>query len=121
MSVDHLARLFALISAGWLGRLQGAQLAQPQALEHTAHRRRRDADRSGDLFARHALATQAFNALDHLWRRRIAQPMRSRATILQPGQAFLLEAAGPLAARARANACGFTGGLRRLPTEDHFD
>jgi hypothetical protein len=40
--------------------------------------------------------------------------------ILQPGQAFLLEAIDPFAARARANAYGFTGGLRRLPTENHF-
>ena len=27
----------------------------------------------------------------------------------------------PFTHRARANACGFTDGLRRLPAEDHFD
>jgi hypothetical protein len=36
------------------------------------------------------------------------------------GQAFLDEAITPFAARARANAGGFTGGLRRLPTDNHF-
>ena len=30
VEVDQLARLLALMSAGWLGRLQGAQLAQPK-------------------------------------------------------------------------------------------
>ena len=120
VDVDHLAGLLALVPAGWLGRLEGAQLAQPQALEHTAHRRRRDADSGGDLFAGHALAAQAFDALDHLRRRRLTQPMGPRAAILQPGQAFLLEAIAPFAAGARANACGFTGGLRRLPTDNHF-
>jgi hypothetical protein len=70
VEVDHLAGLLMLISARWLGRFQGTQLAQPQALEHAAHRRRRDADSGGDLLARHALAAQACDALDHLrWRR----------------------------------------------------
>jgi hypothetical protein len=32
----------------------------------------------------------------------------------------LLEAIAPFAAGARANACGLTGGLRRLSTKDHF-
>lgn len=39
-----------------------------------------------------------------------------RAAILQPNQAFLLEAVAQFAAGARANACGFTGGLQRLTT-----
>src|SRR5260370_40361272 len=43
----------------------------------------------------------------------------ARAAVLQAGQAFLPEAVGPFAARARANAYGFTGGLRRLPTDNH--
>src|SRR5262249_35331895 len=120
VEMDHLAGLLAFISPGWPGWLQGAQLAQPQALEHTAHRRRRDADSGGDLLARHALAAQAFDALDHLWRGRLSQPLRPPDRILEPDQAFLLEAITPFAARARANACGVTGGLRRLPTKNHF-
>jgi hypothetical protein len=121
VDVDHLAGLLALVSAGWLGRFQGAQLAQPQALEGAAHGGRRDADGGGDLLARHALAAQACDALDHLWRYRLAQPLGPRAAILQAGQAFLLEAITPFAAGARANACGFTGRLRRLPMGNHFD
>jgi hypothetical protein len=39
---------------------------------------------------------------------------------LPPGPAFLLETITPFTARARASASGFTGGLRRLPTKDHF-
>ena len=120
VDVDQLAGLLAFVATGWLGRLQRAQLAQPQALEHPAHRRRRDADSGGDLVARHALVPQACDALDHLGRGRLAQPLGPRAAILQASQAFLLEAITPFAAGARANACGFTGGLRRLPTEDHF-
>src|SRR5262245_13842831 len=120
VEVDHLAGLLALISAGRLGWLEGAQFAQPQALEGAAHRRRRDADRGGDLLARHALAAQACDALDDLRRRRPAQSGGPRAAILQAGQAFLLEAITPFAAGARAHACGFTGRLRRLPAEDHF-
>src|SRR5215212_9611987 len=92
VEVDHLAGQLALISAGRLGRLQSVQLVQPQALEHAAHGRRRDTDSGGDLLARPALAPQAFDALDDLRRRRLAQPMRPRAAILQAGQAFLLEA-----------------------------
>ena len=37
------------------------------------------------------------------------------------GQAFREIAVDPFAHRARANAYGFTDGLRRLPTENHFD
>jgi hypothetical protein len=96
-------------------------LLSPQALEHAAYRGRRDADSGGALLAGHALASQAFNALDRLRRRRLAQPMGPRAAILQAGQAFAVVATDPFAAGARANACGFTGGLRRLPAENHFD
>src|SRR5262249_24856557 len=120
VDVDHLAGLLALVSTGWLGRFQGAQLAQPPALEHAAHRGRRDADSGGDLVPGDGLGTEAFDALDHLWWRRLTQPVRPRAAVLQARQAFLLEAITPFAAGARANACGFTGGLRRLPTDNHF-
>jgi hypothetical protein len=70
-----------------------------------------NADGGGDLVAGHAPATQAFDALDHLWQRRLAQPLGPRAAILQAGQTFLIEAITPFAAGTRANAYGFTGGL----------
>src|SRR5258708_4037401 len=46
--------------------------------------------------------------------------MGAGGAILEPGHPLLLEAVGPFAARARANAYGFTGGLRRLPADNHF-
>ncbi len=120
VDVDHLAGPLALVAAGRFGRLQGAQLVEAQALEGAADRGGRDADRGGDLLAGHALAAQAFNTIDHRLGRRLAQPMGPRAAVLQAGQAFLFKALDPFTSRARANACGFTGGLRRLPTENHF-
>src|SRR5258707_2861730 len=82
VDVDHLAGLLALVAARRLGRFQGAQLVEAQALEHAADGGGRDADGDGDLLAGHALAAQAFDALDHLRRRRLAQPMGPRAAIL---------------------------------------
>ena len=120
VDVDHLAGMLALVAADRLGRFDIPEPRQSGTLENAANGGGRDADSGGDLLARHALATQACDAFDHIGRRRLAQPMRPRAAILQAGRALLLEATGPFAARARANACGFTGGLRRLPTQDHF-
>jgi hypothetical protein len=71
--------------------------------------------------AGHPLAAQAFNTVDHRLRRRSMQPLGPRAAILQAGQAFAVVAIDPFTHRARANACGFTGGLRRLPSQNHFD
>src|SRR5712664_804608 len=82
---------------------------------------RRDADRGGDLLARHALTAQAFDARDgQLWRR-LTQPLGPRAAVVQALQAFAGVATNPFTRGARANACGFTGGLRRLPAANHFD
>jgi hypothetical protein len=121
VEVDYLARLLALISAGWLGRLQGAQLAQPQALEHAADGGGRDADGGRDLLARYPLAPRTFNPLDHLRWRRLAQSLEPRAAVVQALQAVADVATDPFTRSARANACGVTGGLRRLPAENHFD
>src|SRR5258708_28611164 len=121
VDMDHLARPLPLIAAGRLGGLEGTQPVEAQALKDAAHRGGRDADFVGDLLAGHALAAQAFNALDDRLRRRSMQPPGPRGAILQAGQAFALIAVDPFAHRARANAYGFTNGLRRLPTENHFD
>src|ERR1700716_2165249 len=109
------------LAAGRLSGLEGAQLVEAQALEDPAHRGRRDADLGGDLLARHTLAAQGLDAFDHRLRRRLAQVVGSRAAVLQARHAFLVEAADPFAHRAQANTYGFTGGLRRLPTQNHFD
>src|SRR5260221_14776161 len=111
VDVDHLAGPFALVSAGWFGRFQGAQLAQAQALEGAADGGGRDADRGGDLLAGHALAAQAFDTIDHRLRRRLAQAMGSRAAVLQAGQAVPFKSVGPFTSPSRANAYGFDAGL----------
>src|SRR5260370_34820279 len=121
VDVDHLARPLALVAAGRFSRFQGAQLVEAQALEHAAHRGSRDADLGGDLLAGHPLAAQAFDAFDDFRWRWLAQPVRPRAAVLQAGQAFLVEALDPLLHGARANAYGFSGGLRRLPAQHHLD
>jgi len=48
-------------------------------------------------------------------KRRSAQPMRAGRAILQACQSFTAVSINPLANRARADACGFGDGLRRLP------
>jgi len=71
-------------------------------------------------FARHALAAQRLDAVDDRLRGRLTQPVGPRVAVLQTRQPFLVEAFDPFTRRARANASGFTGGLRRLPTDNHF-
>src|SRR5215475_5232785 len=119
VEVDEFAWPLTLVPPGWLGRC--SQLVEPQALEHTADRAGRDADADGDLLAGHALATPSLDLLDHRLRGRLTQPMGPRAAILQTGQAFSMEALDPFMHRARANACGFSDGLRRLPIAHHVD
>jgi len=75
----------------------------------------------GDCLAGQPLASQCLDAIDRDPWRRLAQPLRPRAAVLQAGQTFRFEAPDPLPHGARANAYGFTDGLRRLPTENHVD
>src|SRR5260370_27127764 len=121
VDVDQRARPRTLIAATRVGGRQGAQSAEAQPLEDAAQRGGRDTDFGGDRLAGQALATQAFNTVDDRLRRRSMQPLRPRAAIVQAAQAFGGVAVDPFAHRARANADGFTDGLRRLPTENHFD
>src|SRR5580698_5347681 len=67
------------------------------------------------------LAAQGLDAIDCGLGCRLMQVIWTRAAILQAGQAFGFEAIDSFTHRARANAYGFTGGLRRLPTENHVD
>ena len=68
-----------------------------------------------------ALSAQGLDTIDRGLGCRLTQMIWTRAAILQAGQAFGFEAIDPFTHRARANAYGFTGGLRRLPTENHVD
>ena len=67
------------------------------------------------------LSAQGLDAIDRGLGCRLTQVIWTRAAILQAGQAFGIEAIDPFTHRARANAYGFTGGLRRLPAENHVD
>jgi hypothetical protein len=73
----------------------------------------------GDRLARQALTAQGLEPIDRGLRCRLAQLVGAGTAVLQAGQAFGVEAINPFPHRARANTRGFTGGLRRLPAEDH--
>jgi len=74
-----------------------------------------------DRLAGQALPAQGFNAIDDRLRGGPIELLGPRAAVLQAGHAFGLVALDPFLHRARANAYGLTGGLRRLPTENHVD
>ena len=121
VDVDQLARAIPLVAADRLGGLERLNAVEAEPPENAADGGWRDPDLGGDLFAGPALAPQGFNPLDSGHRRRPVQPMWPRAAILQTGQASGVVAIDPFTHRARANACGLTDGLRRLPTPNHFD
>jgi len=66
-------RPLALISTGRLGGLQGAQLVEPQALQHPADGGGGDTSFAGDRLAGHALAAQHLDLVDRGLGRRLTQ------------------------------------------------
>src|SRR6516162_7774207 len=104
IDVDELTRVFPLITADRL-RLQGAQLVQAQSAQNAADSSWRYPDFGRDLLARPALAPQLLDLLDNLLRRRAAQPMWSRAAVLQAGKTFSAISCNPFANGPRADAC----------------
>lgn len=121
VEVDELAWPVTLVAPHRLGRLQSAHPIEAQALQHPADGGRRHTDLSGNRLTRPALAAQSLDAVDRGLRRRPPQPVRPRTAIPQARHPFRLVAANPFTHRARANAYGFTDGLRRLPTTDLAD
>src|SRR5690349_7553665 len=121
VDVDELARPVALVAARRLGRLEGAQPVEAQALEDAADGCGGDAGFGGDRLASQALAAQRLDPIDCSLGCRLTQAFGTRAAILHASQAFGFEAIDPFPHRARANAYGCTDGLRRLPTENHVD
>ena len=65
VDVDQLAGMLALVAAHRLGRLQGGEAVEAEALEDAADGRRRDAEFGGDLLAGEALTAQGFDPLDN--------------------------------------------------------
>src|SRR5882672_4543918 len=118
VDVDQFARMFPLVAAHRLGRLQRLDAIEAEPLQNAADGGRRDPDRDGDLLAGPALAPPRFDRLDNGRRRRPVQAMRPRGTILEALQAFRPEPRNPLAHRPRADACGSCSGLRRQPARD---
>jgi hypothetical protein len=122
LSRADLVRAEAAAAPGPRGALLGDATAL-EALARAVLSRWRPGDRLvalGNMLGPNGDPARTLDGL-LLLRRRSMQPLRPRAAILQAGQAFPLIALDPLTNRARANACGFTDGLRRLPTQNHFD
>ena len=117
VDVDHLARLVTLVAAHRHGWIKGIDPIQAQPLEDAADGGRRDRQFGSNLLAGAARPSQRFNLLNDGLRRGFAQPMRSRAAVVQASQALAPVALHPLANRLRADACGFADGLRRLPAQ----
>ena len=115
--MDEFARMLALVAAHWLGQLERLQAIEPEATQDAGHGRFRDAGLARNLHSGPALAPQRCDPCDGLGWRRTPQAMRPRGAILKTGRAFCLEPVDPLAHRARADAYGFTDGLRRLPAK----
>ena len=79
VGVNEFAGIFTLVAADWLGRLQGRQPVEAEALQNTADRCRRDTGLGGNLLAGPALTAQSLDLGDDSVRRRPVEPMR-RAT-----------------------------------------
>jgi len=78
--VDQLAR--SLVAADRLGRLEGGEAVEAEALEDAADGRRLDTDLGRDRLAGKAPAAQSFDLLDDGCRRRPVQVMRARRPVL---------------------------------------
>ncbi len=109
----------SLIATHRFGRLQGLERAEPEALEHTADRGRRDAGLLGDLLAGHALAAQRLDPGGRCGRRGPVQAMRPGAAIQQAGFAFGVEARDPFADGLGAQPEGRRHRRRALPLLHH--
>ena len=69
VDVDHLARMFALVAADRLARLQRTDPVEPEPLQDAADRGRRHVQFGGDLLAGATLAAQRLDLLDKCSRR----------------------------------------------------
>jgi hypothetical protein len=118
VEVDHLARTFPLVAAHWLCRLQSREPVEPEPAQDAADSGRRHADLRRDLLAGAALTSQHSDLIDNGLRRRPIQAMRPGTAITQSRLAFAAIPVNPFANSPRADACGFTDGLRRLPARD---
>jgi hypothetical protein len=83
VDVDELARMFTLVTAHRLGRIERCQPIEPEAPQNAADGRWRDAQFGCDLLAGVALAAETPDLGDHRLRRRPMQPMGPRTAITQ--------------------------------------
>src|SRR3954452_11750665 len=97
IDVDQFAGMLALVAANRRGGFERLDAGEAEAPEDAADRGRRDADGSGDLLARPALAAEGFDGRDRGGRRRPVQEMGPGGAIVQAFDAFGLEARHPLA------------------------
>jgi hypothetical protein len=84
VDVQQLAGVAALVAVGQLGRLEPAELAQPDAQQHRRDRRERHPQTQRDLGAGHPQAPQRDDDLDALLGRALPDPGRHRGTAKRP-------------------------------------
>src|SRR4051812_1623399 len=75
IDVDQFAGMLTLVAANRRGRFERLDAVEAEAPEDAADRSRRDADGSGDLLARPALAAGGFDGHHRGCRRRPVQGM----------------------------------------------
>src|SRR4051812_10968507 len=114
IDVDQFAGMLALVAAHRRRGFKRLDAVEAEAPEDAADRGRRDADGSGDVLARPALAAQGFDGHDRGGRRRPVQGMGPGGAIVQAFDAFGLEARHPLAHRFDRDAESGRDGRRRL-------
>src|ERR1700726_235521 len=106
--------MLSLVAAHRRGRLEGAEAVQAQPLTAPAGGCRRDAGLPGNRLAGQALEPQRADPGDDGLRSWAIEPLRPRGPVLQNGDAFDGIKRHPFADGARTDACGSSGGLRRL-------
>src|SRR3954462_6923990 len=119
IDVDQFAGMLTLVAAHRRGGFERLDAVEAEAPEDAADRSRRDADGSGDVLARPALAAQGFDGRDRGCRRGPVQAMGPGGAIVQAFDAFGLEARHPLAHRFDGYAESGRDGLHRLSL-DHY-
>src|ERR1700674_4181460 len=104
----------SLVAPHRRGRLEGAEAVQAQPLQDPADGCRRDAGLPGNRLAGQALEPQRADPGDDGFARWGVAALPPPGPVLQTGDAFDGITRHPFADGARTDACGSSGGLRRL-------
>lgn len=120
--MEQITRGGMLITHDGSGRLEIANAVQAQTTQDATDGRPAQTGNLGDMEAGEALAPQLFHVLRHRFSGPTRRTMRTRRTILQTGQSFLLITTRPLGCGWRANTESKRCGLKRcLVNQDLLD